>query len=99
MSRKPDVLARNPKAAVIETLDTRRVFDDGVHKVELYRFANPHCGEMIVAYLPKEKILLEADMLDIPEVGSPSAGVLSRPRFQRGKLLLCATSVFSVSLW
>lgn len=73
-SMRPDVLSRNPKAVVIETIDDKRVFDDGVHKVELYRFASPHVGEMIVAYLPKEKILLEADMLDIPEVGTPSAG-------------------------
>ena len=71
---RPDALSRNPKAAVIETMDAKRVFDDGVHKVELYRFANPHAGEMIIAYLPKEKILLEADMLDIPEAGSPTAG-------------------------
>jgi glyoxylase-like metal-dependent hydrolase (beta-lactamase superfamily II) len=73
-SMRPDALSRNPKAAVIETIDDKRVFDDGVHKVELYRFASPHAGEMIVAYLPKEKILFEADMLDIPEAGSPTAG-------------------------
>lgn len=71
---RPDALSRNPKAATIETVDAKRVFEDGVHKVELYRFANPHAGEMIIAYLPKEKILIEADMLDIPEVGSASAG-------------------------
>ncbi|HEX6649625.1 MAG TPA: MBL fold metallo-hydrolase [Pyrinomonadaceae bacterium] len=71
---RPDALSRNPKAAVIETMDGKRVFDDGVHKVELYRFASPHVAEMIVAYLPKEKILFEADMLDIPEAGSPTPG-------------------------
>jgi len=73
-SMRPDTLSRNPKPPVIETIDDKRVFDDGVHKVELYRFASPHAGEMIVAYLPKEKILFEADMLDIPEAGSPTAG-------------------------
>lgn len=71
---RPDALSRNPKAAVIETIDGKRVFDDGVHKVELYRFASPHVAEMIIAYLPKEKILFEADMLDIPEAGSPTPG-------------------------
>ena len=50
---------------MIETIADKRVFEDGVHQVELYRFASPHTGEMIVAYLPKEKILFEADMLDI----------------------------------
>ena len=71
---RPDALSRNPKPAVIETIDGKRVFDDGMHKVELYRFASPHVAEMIVAYLPKEKILLEADMLDIPDAGSPTPG-------------------------
>ena len=71
---RPDALARNPKAPVIETIDDQRVFDDGVHKVELHRLANPHAGQIIVAYLPKEKILFEADMLDIPEAGNPVAG-------------------------
>ena len=71
---RPDALSRNPKSAVIETIDDKRVFDDGVHKVELYRFASPHAGEMIIAYLPKEKVLFEADMLDIPDAGSPVAG-------------------------
>ena len=28
-------------------------------------YSNPHCAEMIIAWLPKEKILFEADMLDI----------------------------------
>ena len=71
---RPDALSRKPKAAVIETMDEKRVFDDGVHKVELYRFSNPHVGEMIIAYLPKERILIEADMFDLPEVGNPTAG-------------------------
>ena len=71
---RPDALSRNPKAPVIETIAYKRVFDDGVHKVELYRFASPHAGEMIVAYLPQEKILFEADMLDISEGGRVVAG-------------------------
>ena len=53
------------RSNVIETLKGKRVFDDGAHRVELYEFSNPHCAEMIIAWLPKEKILLEADMLDI----------------------------------
>jgi glyoxylase-like metal-dependent hydrolase (beta-lactamase superfamily II) len=73
-SMRPDVLSRKPKAPIIETIDGKRVFDDGTHVVELYRIANPHVGEMIIVYLPREKVLLEADMLDIPEAGLPIAG-------------------------
>jgi glyoxylase-like metal-dependent hydrolase (beta-lactamase superfamily II) len=73
---RPDMLSRQPRTPVIETFTGKRVFDDGTHRVELYEFSNPHCGEMIVAYLPKEKLLFEADMLDLdlPEDGTAAAG-------------------------
>jgi glyoxylase-like metal-dependent hydrolase (beta-lactamase superfamily II) len=71
---RPDALSRKPTAPVIETFKDKRVFDDGTRTLELYQFESPHVGEMIIAYLPKEKILLEADMLDIPEAGVVPAG-------------------------
>jgi glyoxylase-like metal-dependent hydrolase (beta-lactamase superfamily II) len=71
---RPDALSRSPRAPVIETLKGKRVFDDGAHRVELYEFSNPHCAEMIIAWLPKEKILFEADMLDIPYPGHIGKG-------------------------
>jgi len=71
---RPDALARNPKTPVIELFKDKRVFEDGAHTVELYKIASPHVGEMIIAYLPKEKLLFEADMLDIPEAGLVPAG-------------------------
>lgn len=71
---RPDALSRNPKSLVIETLKDKRIFDDGAHTIELYQISSPHVGEMIIAYLPKEKILFEADMLDIPEAGLVPAG-------------------------
>ncbi len=43
----------------------KRVFQDDKHVVELYDIGpNPHANEMIVAYLPKEKILFQADLLN-----------------------------------
>jgi glyoxylase-like metal-dependent hydrolase (beta-lactamase superfamily II) len=71
---RPDALTRNPKTPVIETIKDKRIFDDGTHTVELYQISSPHVGEMIIAYLPKEKLLFEADMLDIPEAGLMPAG-------------------------
>lgn len=71
---RPDALSRNPKPPIVETIGETRVFDDGVHKLELYRLANPHAGEIIIAYLPNEKILFEGDMLDISESGRSIAG-------------------------
>ena len=73
-NRRPDALSRSPRAPVIETMKDKRVFDDGVHRVELYEFSNPHCAEMIIAWLPKEKILFEADMLDLTYPGFVGTG-------------------------
>ncbi len=73
---RPDLLSRQPRTPVIETFTGKRIFEDGSHRLELYEFSSPHCGEIIVAYLPKEKVLFEADMLDldIPEDGTAPAG-------------------------
>jgi glyoxylase-like metal-dependent hydrolase (beta-lactamase superfamily II) len=73
---RPDMLSRQPRPPAIETFTGKRVFEDGEHRVELYEFSSPHCGEIIVAYLPKEKLLFEADMLDLdfPEGGTAAAG-------------------------
>lgn len=71
---RPDRLSMEPKAPVIETINDKRVFEDGKHRVELYKITSPHVAEMILVYLPNEKVLLEADILDIPEAGTPPAG-------------------------
>jgi glyoxylase-like metal-dependent hydrolase (beta-lactamase superfamily II) len=77
---RPDALARKPRTAAIEVMTSKkRVFTDGTRTVELHDIGpNPHAAQMIVAYLPKERILYQADMLDldVPEgrVGSPSVG-------------------------
>lgn len=64
---RPDALARAPKAPAFEVLSSgKRVFDDGTHRVELYQIGpTPHVDEMIIAYLPKERVLFEADALDL----------------------------------
>ncbi|HVQ40345.1 MAG TPA: MBL fold metallo-hydrolase [Pyrinomonadaceae bacterium] len=50
----------------VETVDNKkRVFQDDKHLVELYDIGpNPHAKEILVAYLPKEKILFQADLLN-----------------------------------
>ncbi len=51
---------------IIETVENKkRVFQDDKHLVELYDIGpNPHANEILVAYLPKEKILFQADLLN-----------------------------------
>ena len=72
---RPDQLSRSPRAPVFEAINTKRVFEDAAHRVELYDISpNPHCAEMLIAYLPKEKILFEADMFDLEMPGRPGTG-------------------------
>src|ERR1043166_8245603 len=53
------------KKPVFEIVDKKRVFQDDKHVVELYDIGpNPHANEILIAYLPKEKILFQADMLN-----------------------------------
>ena len=57
------------KIEIVE--NKKRVFQDDKHVVELYDVGpNPHANEMLVAYLPKEKILFQADMLNAAPNGS-----------------------------
>ena len=60
----PNLALQNKlKIEVIE--NKKRVFQDDKHVVEFYDIGpNPHANEMLVAYLPREKILFQADLLN-----------------------------------
>jgi glyoxylase-like metal-dependent hydrolase (beta-lactamase superfamily II) len=46
----------------IETMGDKKVLTDGIHVIELYHLRpDLHAEGQIVAYLPKERVLLEAD--------------------------------------
>ncbi|MGB7925306.1 MAG: MBL fold metallo-hydrolase [Pyrinomonadaceae bacterium] len=64
----PDALSKNQRKPVIETVqDKKRVFSDDAHTVELYDIGpGPHAKEMLIVYLPKEKILFQGDLLILP---------------------------------
>ena len=61
---QPDAQQLNPRKPLIETVTGRkRVFTDGTHTVELHDIGpNPHAKELLVVWLPNEKILFEGDM-------------------------------------
>jgi glyoxylase-like metal-dependent hydrolase (beta-lactamase superfamily II) len=71
---RPDALATHPRLPVIETVEHERTFEDADHTVRLYEIGpTPHVAQMLIAYLPREKILFEGDLLDIPD-GRPAPG-------------------------
>ena len=58
----PDRLAQNPKKLAIKTVKDHMTLTDGTHTVELYHQTSfGHHDGMLLVYLPKEKIVLEAD--------------------------------------
>ena len=57
-----DTLAKNPKKAKIEAVDEKKVYTDGTRSVEFYHiYPSPHSNGLMVAYIPKEKILFQGD--------------------------------------
>jgi glyoxylase-like metal-dependent hydrolase (beta-lactamase superfamily II) len=64
---KPDKLAQSQKKANIETVGDKRVLTDGTRTLELHLIkGNPHNDGILLAFLPKEKILIEADVFTPP---------------------------------
>ena len=61
-----------PNKLSIETIENKkRVFQDDKHVVEIYDIGpNPHANEILIAYLPKEKILFQADLLNAAPNGT-----------------------------
>jgi len=58
----PDALARSQKKPVVEGVAEKRTLSDSVRTLDLHVVRdNPHGDAMLVAFLPKEKMLIEAD--------------------------------------
>jgi glyoxylase-like metal-dependent hydrolase (beta-lactamase superfamily II) len=58
----PDKLAQSKRKPSIETMTEKKLLTDGNHVVELYHMSNiGHHDGLLMVYLPKEKVLIEAD--------------------------------------
>jgi glyoxylase-like metal-dependent hydrolase (beta-lactamase superfamily II) len=63
----PDRQAETKKKISIETMTDKKILTDGNRVIELHRLqGSNHNDGLIVAYLPKEKILVEADAFNPP---------------------------------
>jgi glyoxylase-like metal-dependent hydrolase (beta-lactamase superfamily II) len=66
-----DTLAKNPKKAKVETVGDKKVYSDSTRRVEFYHvWPVPHSNGLLVAYIPKEKILFQGDF-SLPAAGQP----------------------------
>ena len=61
-TRRPDSLAKNKSVVIIEAFGGGpRVLTDGARRVEVYPLPTSHAEDLVVIYLPTEKIVIEAD--------------------------------------
>ena len=69
----PDPLASSKKGVKIQTVGDKGVLTDGSRTIELHLLKGyEHTGDMLVVYLPKEKLLAEPDAFTPPpQAGGP----------------------------
>ena len=67
-----DTLARSPRKARVEAVAEKKVYSDGARTVEIYHVAPvPHSNGLLIAYIPREKILFQGDF-SLPAEGQPA---------------------------
>ena len=67
----PDLLQRSPRKPILETMADKRVISDGTMTLEIYLMkGQPHSEGMLMVYVPKEKLLIQADAF-VPRPGAP----------------------------
>ena len=69
----PDPLSKSNKGVKIQTVGDKGVLSDGERTIELHLLKGyEHTGDMLVLYLPKEKLLAEPDAFTPPpQAGTP----------------------------
>jgi glyoxylase-like metal-dependent hydrolase (beta-lactamase superfamily II) len=67
-----DRLAKSGRKPNIEGVADKRVLTDGTMTLELYKLqGTDHADTMLIAYLPREKMLVEADVFNPPAPNAP----------------------------
>jgi glyoxylase-like metal-dependent hydrolase (beta-lactamase superfamily II) len=79
----PDMLALSKRTATFETVVDRKVMTDGAMTLELHEIrGNPHSDGFLMAYLPNQKLLIEADAWNprpasVPAPTTPNSAALN----------------------
>ena len=79
---EPDALTKTPKKAeFIYVKDKGKyVISDGTRSLEVYHVNNGHANNLLMSYLPKEKLLMITDIFNdfgMPRPNDPPAGLVS----------------------
>jgi glyoxylase-like metal-dependent hydrolase (beta-lactamase superfamily II) len=71
----PDALSKNAKPLKFQAVDEELELKDATQTMELYRIAgSPHADTLLMAYFPRERILVEADVFTPGAAVAPYAG-------------------------
>jgi glyoxylase-like metal-dependent hydrolase (beta-lactamase superfamily II) len=74
----PDRLAKSGKKGTVEGVKDKRVLTDGTRTVEIHHIAGSIHGDgMLMVYLPKEKLLSQADAFTPPPPNAPPPSVVN----------------------
>src|SRR5205085_1169382 len=69
-----DKLSQNHAKVKVELVGDKRVLTDGVHTIEIYKTQGSlHNEGLLFAYLPKEKVVIEADSFNPPATADAAA--------------------------
>lgn len=69
----PDLLSISKKPAIINSFTNKLKLTDGNRDIEIHSIAgNTHNDAFVLVYLPKEKILVEADAFTVPAANAPA---------------------------
>ena len=81
----PDALAKASKPLKVETVDEEMELKDSAMTMRLYHVAgNPHSDTMLMAYFPRERILVEVDAFTPGSAVQPYAANLRENISKRG---------------
>jgi glyoxylase-like metal-dependent hydrolase (beta-lactamase superfamily II) len=79
---EPDALTKTPKAAQFVYVKDKGkyVISDGTREMDIYHVYNGHANNLLMSYLPKEKLLMITDIFNdfgMPRPNDPPPGLVS----------------------
>jgi glyoxylase-like metal-dependent hydrolase (beta-lactamase superfamily II) len=75
-----DALTRNPRSPAFTWVRDKHVITDGQRTLEVYHVPNGHAANLLMSYLPREKVLMITDIFNDfgePRPNDPPPGIVS----------------------
>jgi glyoxylase-like metal-dependent hydrolase (beta-lactamase superfamily II) len=76
----PDALAKSARRPTFIWVDDRHVVSDGTRTLEIYHVENGHTANLLMGYIPQEKLLIITDIFNDfgePRPNDPPPGLVS----------------------